>query len=302
MFLETLMNEEKKFISSLDPKDKSFSVALLESFRLQFKLESKGKSYLFKNNAGRDDFADYGEFIASVVARFVGINVIKTHLTHNETEYGVLMDNFKDANKEYLNLSSILYSYNEIKLRTYDEVMAAIKCFCEDKDIICDESVGRDLKRLILLDFLLFQQDRHGRNIEFEISSNKMGDSVLKLAPIFDNEFCFLFMYDELVWDNYQYNTDAFLSRTFAFSKNDRVKSLAKEIIKSEDLTDILQKFIQIDINKIIDLCDEISSKKMPKKYRNLVEEIFESQKKKLCSEIKTLSIKKYYEGDDNEY
>lgn len=301
-FLTKIKREEKDFFKNFSPNVLSNSAMILSPSQFHLEIESNDKYYIYKNNATMNDFADYGEFMASVIGKFVGVNLIKTHLVHKSNDYGVLMDNFKQQENEYIALSSILSCFNEDEMRTYDKVIAAVKFFCEDNDIVCDESVERDLKRLILFDYLMLQQDRHGENIEFEISKDEKNDCFLKLAPIFDNEFCFLFLYDERIWNNYIYNEETFNSRIFAFNKVQPINALAKEIMKSEDLTLILEKFLKIDINKIIDLCDELSSKKMPLKYRNLVNSIFEKQKKKLCLEIKALSIKRYCEGDNNEF
>lgn len=301
-FLDELKKEQISFIGSLNQDNKSFSITWLDSLKLQIKIENYGKSYFFKCNADENDFADYGEAIASAIASFVGINAIKSYLAQNCNGYGVIMNDFTKEENEYVSLSTILSSFNEASMRTYDKVIAAVKFFCEDNDIICDKTVERDLKRLILLDYLLLQQDRHGENIEFEISTNEKGDSVLKVVPIYDNEFCFLFMFDDRVWDNYKYNEQTFISQIFAFSKEDPVNALANEVIKSEDLTNILERYLKVDIEKLIDFCDEASGKTMPIKYRKVVKEIFENQKKKLCSEIKVLSIKKVIKaGEEDE-
>lgn len=300
-FLAEIKREEKDFLKSFSLNNASFSVTFLNSFKLQYKFEKNDKSYYFKSNATEKDFADYGEFLASIIAKFVGIDAITTHLVKNDLDYGVIMNNFKKPENEYISLSDILYSFDESEMQTYDKVIASVKFFCEDNDIICDSSVERDLKRLILFDYMLLQQDRHGENIEFEISKNDKNDSVLKLSPIYDNEYCFLFLFDERIWDNYKYNEKTFLSRIFAFSSEEPIKELAKEVIKSEDLTNILERFMKIDVKKIIDLCDELSSKKMPVKYKNLLNSIFKNQRDKLCSEIKILSIKQYCEDDENE-
>lgn len=299
-FLANLKKEELNFLKKIMPKDNSTKVLKFDNLKLQLKLENMGeKNYFFKCNATENDFADYGEAITSIISNFVGINVAKTHLIDGPNEFGVIVEDFVEKDKQYISLSSILHSFNQASMRTFNNVIASVKFYCEDNDIICDETVERDLKRLILLDFLLLQQDRHGENIQFEISKNSKNDSVLKLAPIFDNEFCFLFAYDENVWENYKKNENEYLYQIFAFSKEDPTNSLAKEVIKSDDLTNILEKYLEVDINKIIDFCDEISTKKMPKKYRKVVNQIFNSQKEKLFNEIKILSIKKVLNEDE---
>lgn len=299
-YLENLKSEEKTFLQKFNPKQNTVNITSFDTFKLQLKFEnSDEKNYYFKCNASKNDFADYGEAITSIIANFVGINAVKTHLVESSNEFGVVTENFVNPTNNYLSLSNILSSFNEAHMRTFNNVVAAVKFYCEDNDIICDESVERDLKRLVLLDYLLLQQDRHGGNIEFEISKNSKGDSVLKLAPIFDNEFCFLFVYDEAVWDNYKKNENEYLYQIFSFSKDNPINSLAKEVIKSDDLTNILEKYMKVDINKIIDFCDEITTKKMPKKYRKVVVSIFETQKEKLFSEIKNLSIKKVFQNKE---
>ncbi len=98
---------------------------------------------------------------------------------------------------EHVSPEGFVFSYKEMnaqtnseiepKYYTLDGVINNVKLFAKVYGLEVDKNLRLDLLKLMLVDFLTFQQDRHDHNLLFFVQDRKIG-----LAPAIDNEKSFL--------------------------------------------------------------------------------------------------------------
>lgn len=83
------------------------------------------------------------------------------------------------------------------------------------KHVEIDENFLNDLYKLAVLDLMMCQRDRNPTNIMFTLGKkDENGKRTLKVAPIFDNEFCFGFMRLSAFYNHYHLDPIAYAKET----------------------------------------------------------------------------------------
>ena len=223
--------------------------------------------YVFKANFGYRDKGDlptsFGEVFYSEVCKTLGCNCVNVEFAKMELgerlRSGTLIDYFWEEDT----LESL--SYGEIALRcnlfgemdgdemVVDKILTLTKSFAKNNGLKYNEEESRaSLIKLTILDYFFAQADRHFHNIEFLVSEKEM-----KLAPIFDNGYCFN------LW------------RSMSGNEIDMPKGL-RNIGSAQYLRINRQSLTGTGECCIIDLVDQISKVvKNDKEMRHFVEDIY---------------------------
>lgn len=237
----------------------------------------EGKDFLYK----QDDTANFGfnELFCSYILRHIGVNGVNVYPARDDESKGVIIESFLNE--------------NVIQTIDFDD---AIEMFCSDsykvrlaernaygyanclftiddlKDIekqaqrhgyAFSQDNYKAFKEMVLADYLLSQEDRYGRNIEFLLERRESGRVEIKLAPIYDNGFT---LAREGYGNGYRINDPkkivktkrCLLSITNEQKKQDETsveaigRNIAKYLLEDESLMKIYKKFKNIDFDKAI--------------------------------------------------
>lgn len=285
-------------------------------------LISKNKRYLFKypdrflnSIEPKFDYSDFGEVFTSYLSYYLGFKCVKSIFyqgVFDDKSWGTLVEDFRNKNvveTVSLRLLKEKYKYDKVKY-SCDAVFKICKFFAEDNNLKIDENLEQELKEMALMDYLLIQTDRHASNIEFLIEKNKMGEKVLKLAPMFDNGFCLFLNYSEKdialinsslkTGNNYYSNGVLEKTRFYIAGKNKTrsseedyiVENLALEILRNKKLELLYDKFKELDFEAEINFICSIYKRKLPEIFKETLLLGVKDRVKQLDLEICKQSMK----------
>lgn len=257
-------------------------------------LISKNKRYLFKfpdsflNSIDpKYDYSDFGEVFTSYLSYYLGYKCVKSKFyqgVFDNKSWGTLIEDFRNKNVvETISLRLLKEKYKfDSPYYSCGKVLKICKFFAEDNNLKIDENLEQELKEMALMDYLLIQTDRHASNIEFLIEKNKMGEKVLKLAPMFDNGFCLFLNFTEkdikLINNSLKEKSNYYVkgvlqqTRFFIGNKNAKggtddlfkIENLASEILSNKKLELLYDKFKELDFEAEINFICSIYKRKLP--------------------------------------
>ncbi len=254
-------------------------------------LYAKNKKYLFKMPTN-NDYSDFGEVFTSYLSYLLGYNAVKSifhRSVFEDTEvYGSLIEDYRTKNvEETISLSCIKSIYGRRKQNGYtvNEALSLVKEFAEEKNLKIDKNLEQNLKEMALMDYLLYQRDRHANNIEFLIEKNKVNDKVIKLAPMFDNGFCLFLdcssaginMFNTAFKENSELDVcEKGFAPKFYIEYTEKtsepykaiIKDLATEILRNKPLQNLYNKFKELDFEKEIEFMCSIYKRELPLIYK----------------------------------
>lgn len=156
---------------------------------------------------------------------------LKFFLSSSACEFYLISDNFINKNLKYTSLNSESFSLNFKYNRNNISLIERIDNLNFNLDDL--KILKRDLKRMVIIDFILKGYDRAFRN--FMIMYNNKN---IKLMPLYDFEFSFL-------------ESDSDFSNAFEFDFNDYDE--VSYIRNDMDFQRILYNAMNINMKKIID-------------------------------------------------
>ena len=151
---------------------------------------AKGKVYykLSRCDTYSNEITGYESIFEVIVYRLckeMGLNCLKYDLVHGKI---ILPNNIKSI-ETYLCVSKD-FRGNAEKI-TAEKLYVRFRKYNEDALTTFSRlGFSEYINQLLLLDYIIYNRDRHGKNIEFSIENNH-----IKAAPIFDNGFSFVSPY-----------------------------------------------------------------------------------------------------------
>jgi hypothetical protein len=216
------------------------------------------------------------ELVASYLCNKVGINCVNAYpaVSKSTGRVGVAVQSYiTNTNTSQINLSNFVSHFSDYFVHiTPGKTAYSVQEICEilgnlkDAGYIVNCDAVANLKDMCIVDYLLFQVDRHFGNIEF-LFTKKDGKCFIDVAPMFDNGRClnfdctgimdmaYVFSYDEvkLVMSNRQ---DAIIGNDI-YSKN-VAYFISKELLNDNRLAEVYQKLKKFDFDGLIDYASSI--------------------------------------------
>lgn len=220
------------------------------------------------------------EYLGSNIYKIIGIDV-------HETKLGIKDNKLVVACKDFLDSSEIILSYNEIKneysLETENELEKISTNYSQSEDlqelfILMSTNIYfrkiEDLRKrfydMFVVDALIGNNDRNERNWGLVLNKE---NSVLRLAPVYDNGTAFCNKSDNSKLQSFLDNENKFKQLAYdssisVFSLNDKKINPLKyiESMQNEELNQAILRIVpKIDLKKIKDFFDTI-----PYEYNNI--------------------------------
>lgn len=211
-----------------------------------------------------------GELIFSYIAKFLNLDniVVYPAIMIDEDRFdfqeGYVAENYnKDESRiKIKSLDDLYENFNYWKPQhTLEDAMERIndyakhlKLACRPKQLIYNETKFRlFFEKLLIIDFLTYQDDRHPRNINFQLRTSENAIH-LEPAKIFDSNQIFLFnshMWDEIfqAYSHVHYKKTCKLADKYAdlyfkpYDKNSNTKELTVQIARMMTQNPALKKF-----------------------------------------------------------
>ncbi len=149
----------------------------------------KGRG-IFKNyNIDMDGTRIANELLYDELAKQLGISVAKYKPAHYKKYNGLLSMDIAKSNEELMDGCGLL-DYDEFGgFNVFVDYIKALDIFKEGEGYYVDKSnIKMNLYKMMILDSLTFQEDRHEHNMTFLVNHK---DGYLTCAPLIDNEMCF---------------------------------------------------------------------------------------------------------------
>lgn len=208
---------------------KSLSASMQKYGHLWFNLPNGQAIFKTYDGSYKKELKDLrivNEMIVQSLAKQIGINYVKYEPAYINGDYGLVSYNFIRENESLVSLQNFLacdHSFDN-NLSDISEACKFYKMIGYDINL---EEVILDIYKIILLDTLTLQSDRHSTNLHF-IKNNLEASFVV--APMFDNEFAFNIeqIYDLHNNDNNTTLTD--ILRTFSLTAKS-ITILSEQII-----------------------------------------------------------------------
>lgn len=263
--LVLLLNREKNFSEkSFNNPDFTTDGALPKRWIIE-----EGKRYLIKGTDSAFMQEPFNEYLAHVLCSKLGINnvsyqVLQTKNNDGETEYLSKCENFATENTEFIPA----YFIKETLKQTNNEsdYQHFIRC-CK---ILGANNIESDLNKMLFLDFIMANTDRHYRN--FGLLRNSDTLEWIGLAPVFDTERS-MFLTKTMPKNNY----DAINIEAKPFKDNQAEQF---NLLKREYLNELsLEKAIEVIplFSSILKLNEYISSERKDALCKTLVTRITQS-------------------------
>ena len=239
----------------------------------KFWLKKDGKEYLFKT--GSINYENWAELIASEIGKQIGFDVAYYDLASFQGKVGVVSPNFLKPNEliisgdVIISTSSSIIEENDLKLdvksiHSVENVITAIDLYTDSRDT---QEILKSLIELWCFDMLLLESDRNSTNWGLIKNKREDGSSEFRLTPIYDNSTIALLNNNISNYMNYL-KFDGMFSKivdssktSLVFMNDDKEDDFFGQFEKlcesfPSEVGDILQKFEQIDVKKVIQIIE----------------------------------------------
>lgn len=184
---------QNKSIQSLDITKSKSRQAALKGIEIKYWINLDGTDFLYKiDNSYQYGF---GELFYSYICNKLGVNCVNVYPAYDKKEdtKGVIVESFVLDKK--LNISLRDFFKDNLEHRyldddwfyAYDDFVEQLAKKQKKEGFILEKGFLDNIKKMIFLDFLLGNEDRHLNNIEVYIEKNMFGRTRVSLAPLFDN-------------------------------------------------------------------------------------------------------------------
>ncbi len=258
--------------------------------------------YVFKANCGfvekKEVPTSFGEVFYSKVCKRLNCNCVNAVFAQmfidKNLSHGTLIDYFWEKDTlETISFGDIMQKSDLLDLSfgddvVIDDVIDLSSFFAKNMGLKFDaKNAKKCLTKMAVLDYFFAQADRHFDNIEFLISKKEM-----KLAPIFDNGFCFNLWREKENGDivsrseYIERGYPQFLRMANTDSADDKTKDLAKQIYvtakKSPEIRELVSNIYNLDMDEILKDVYIESDKQIDIDYVENCRAIFEYRKQLL--------------------
>lgn len=263
------------FKNGINIDDKNISQDSIELTGIEQKiwLTKNNKKYLYKIDD--EKVLGFYELIVSYLCHKIGVDCVNAYpaIDNINKQTGVVIESYlTDKHETQISLAKLVEKYSDYfvqvdgsRLGYSVEEIEEIVQKLQFLGFEVENNLIENLKETCLVDYLLFQYDRHFGNIEF-LFTKENGKDCIRLAPMFDNGRCL--NYDCVTLGDIRYimkESEVCLSMTnrqssdidkCLYSKN-IAYFICKEIQNNKQLNEIYSKLLAIDFDKLV---DEIAS------------------------------------------
>ncbi len=272
--------------------------------------DSKKTTFLVRTNMFRGDeanYTDYAEIIFEEFAKNVGIRSPHYDLFKYNGEHGVLSQKMTSEKESMIAFDNNLKNNCQagVKMDYVDDLISKTLRF-QGKSSAEIEKLKEELRKIVILDTVTLNEDRHLGNISF-ISNSETGEITL---GIYDNEISLLLSNpDSQLQSLHDIQLQTSLSTSvihgnYSYSAVDTVSEIMDDIdIDDEEnpseLPAFLCKIAQLDINQILSNVEQRIKATIPQKVKNIVKYAYKQRVHELDE---ALYLKGYpeWEQDNN--
>ena len=159
-----------------------------QKFGNKWFLTPSGKG-MFKNYLPGEEIRIINELLYDNLAHQLGVEVAEYKPAFFAGYKGLVTLNVAKTNEKIKDGVDILDYNQSFGFNSFDDYCTLIKEYAEGEGLFVNMlEIKQGLYKLLVLDHLTLQEDRHEKNIIF-LQNNK--DNYLRLAPLIDNEMCF---------------------------------------------------------------------------------------------------------------
>ena len=197
----------EKFLKSNDVSSSNVFTQTHEGMEEKYWVNLDGVDFLYKID---DTYKlGYAELFFSYICKTLNVPCVNCYPVENKNEKnrGVIVESFVRQDIINIPLGSLTtfdYGYLECGKRTHSfyDIKDQLELMQKQDSIVIDKDFFPQLKKMIVLDYIFGNQDRHMSNIHIYVE-NQDGKKHISLAPIFDNGLSLgLCHYAENVWES----------------------------------------------------------------------------------------------------
>ena len=217
--------DKNKFATSSDLSETKQRQAALQGIENKYWIKIDGTDFLYKID--RVYMFGFAELFYSYVCNKLGMECVNAYPAHdkNEDTKGVIIESYildKKANvplKEFLQDKMQRRYLAGETFYSYDEFIKNLSKVQQEQGFVLEKGFLSKIKKMILLDFLLGNEDRHFYNIEVYVEKNLFGRTRVSLAPLFDNGMSLALR--QLAKGDLDYEEFKYIMPTFGFYTDD---------------------------------------------------------------------------------
>ena len=262
--LEDTRINQNDYLEQLS-RDINIEKSTLIAYSTWFNID--GKYYYFKDNCC------FRELLMGEIYRNQGINNVHHQIAKFNGNYGIISENFRKPNNEYIRFDNFIRGYNA--LTDILEVENEIKSKLTRREY---GDYKKEKAKIMALDILFGQHDRHEQNVYFEVSENST-----RLAPIFDNGLCLF------TGDNYILYDSCFDSLFFDATAPD--KYTLKALKKYKELLTSLDKSMSINLPIYYEMVEDKHEILIPDTLKQDIINLYDRHRK-IIEKTLTLTLK----------
>ena len=185
--------DRKRFGKSSDLTTSKSRQVSLQGIERKFWINLESTDFLYK--VDDENKLGFAELFYSHICNKLGINCVNVYPAHDKKEdtKGVIVESFVSSKKTNLPLGAFLHDcmhqhYMGIEgYYTYSDFTRILGKFQKREGFVLAKGFLADVRKMILLDFLFGNEDRHLSNVEVYAEKNIFGKTRISLAPLFDN-------------------------------------------------------------------------------------------------------------------
>ena len=269
---------------------------------------------IFKNYIPGEEIRIVNELLYDNLAKQLGLSVAEYKPAHYGNYNGLISINVAKKNEIIKDGVDILDYNDSCGYNSYEEYLRYVKEYADGEALLVDMmDLKQNLYKILLLDQLTFQEDRHEKNILF-VRNNK--DGYIKIAPLIDSEMCFANDIFRLNEGNLPSKMGAtrfldmhsqymnFVAHKEVNHSQQKYIDNAKEIIsiaqKNQLLKKIFKKALELDVDKAIAGVEEMGYQ-ISDEYKTFVKDCIEvstSVFKECINQIKQTKTNSCLKGD----
>ncbi len=299
------------FKNGININDKNISQDSIELTGIEQKIwvTIDGKKYLYKLDDEKT--LGFNELVVSYLCHKLNIDCVNSYPAYDNINKstGVLVESYlTDKPETQVTLAKLIIEYSDYYVQ-YDtgrlgysvEEIKEITNKLNSLGYEIDKHLIENLKEMCLIDYLLFQFDRHYGNIEFLFSKN--GEKgYIRLAPMFDNGRCLNYdcinagdikfaLGDSEVCLTMSNRQCSYIDKD-SYSKN-VVYFICKEILQNKQLSEIYSKLETFDFDSMVDYIASIYPTKIPQGKIDIIKKTYQIRLNMLKKYLKIAKLDK---------
>lgn len=267
--------DREKFTQSSDITETKHREAALQGIETKFWIRYGGTEFLYKIDD--EHMFGFAELFYSHICNKLEINCVNVYPAHDKKENtkGVIVESFVSKHKTNVSLKSFLHDYMRQHYMgiegyyTYDDFTRLLGKLQKKEGFVIAKGFLADVRKMIFLDFLFGNEDRHLSNVEVYLEKNVFGKTRVSLAPLFDNGMSLGLR--QVARGHWTYDEFRYLSvPCFAFYEEDPkmryaepiekfAYSYAKQLEKDPELQQLYEQIKSLDLRQELEYVSRVS-------------------------------------------